>query len=104
MEISPALAAVFELMNKINKLIEENQLSKSDAKKVSKFMEDKDKILGVLYKEEPLSKELKSLLEEREKARKNKDFVRADILRIQLKDKGIAVEDTVDGQRWKRIL
>lgn len=104
LEISPALASIFELMNEVNKRLDSDKLSKSDAKKIIKFMKDKDKVLGILYEEKPLIKELKELLDEREKARKSKDFARADALRIQLRKKGIVVEDTSDGQRWKRIL
>ena len=104
LEISPALAAIFELMNSINKSMEEGKLSKADAKKVVAFMEQIDTVLGVLEQEESLPKELELLLKERETARNTKQWERADELRDELKKHNIAVEDTPHGQRWKRIL
>ena len=104
LEMSPALAAIFDLMNTINKHLDSHELSKQDAEAVTKFMEDANTVLGVLVKEEKLSLELQKLVNEREKARQIKNFSRADELRDELKTKGIAVEDTPHGQRWKRIL
>ncbi len=63
-----------------------------------------DKVLGILdEKEERLSHELKKLIDEREKARKAKDYSKADKIRQRLKEKGIILEDTKDGVRWKRV-
>jgi cysteinyl-tRNA synthetase len=104
LEMSPALAAIFDLMNVINRHLDSHQLSKQDAETVIKFMEDANTVLGVLVKEEKLSPELQKLVDEREKARQIKNFSRADELRDELKAKGIAVEDTPHGQRWKRII
>ena len=67
-------------------------------------MNDFDKVLGILEeKEEKLSHELKKLINERETARKQKDFAKADKIRNQLKEKGIILEDTKDGVRWKKV-
>ncbi len=104
LEISPALAAIFDLMNFINKLLENHELSKEDAEKTMQFMHKIDSVLWVLQKEEKLSPELQKLLEERERARDIKNWARTDEIRDELKKKGIAVEDTPHGQRWKRIL
>lgn len=104
LEISPALAAIFDLMTKVNKLLDAGKLSKADAKKVAKFMQEVDKVLGVLEQEEALSKELAVLLKERETARNSKQWKRADELRDELKKHNIAVEDTPNGQRWKKLL
>ncbi|MEM3154064.1 MAG: cysteine--tRNA ligase [Candidatus Woesearchaeota archaeon] len=104
LEVSPALAAVFGLMNTINKHLDDHTLSKQDAESAIQFLEDVNKILGILVKEEKLSPELQKLVDEREKARQIKNWARADELREELKEKGIAVEDTPHGQRWKRIL
>ena len=54
--------------------------------------------------EAELDKDLKKLIDEREKARKEKDFARADKIRAQLKEKGIVLEDTKEGVRWKKIM
>jgi cysteinyl-tRNA synthetase len=104
LEISPALAAIFEFMNAINKHIDSHELSKKDAEAVVQFMEEANSVLGVLAKEEKLAPELQKLLDEREKARQIKNWARTDEIRDELKKQGIAVEDTPHGQRWKRIL
>lgn len=100
LEMSTALASVFEFMNTVNKL----ELSKKDAKKVYEFMLKIDSVLGVLAKEEKLPANIAKLVKQREEARENKNFKLADELRDELKKHGIAVEDTPNGQRWKRIL
>ena len=103
LEMSSALASLFEFMNEINKL-GIHQLSKKDAKSIENFMSEIDSVLGILSVEEKLSADVAKLISERENARKIKNFARADELRDELKKHGIAVEDTAHGQRWKRIL
>ena len=49
-----------------------------------------------------LSKEIKELIQKREKARKEKNFNLADQIRLKLKKKGIILEDTEKGVRWKK--
>ena len=94
LEMSKALASIFNFINKLYKL----KLSKNDAKKIEKLMYEFDKVLGVIKKE----KEILSA-EKREKARKEKNYVLADKIREQLKEKGILLEDTPQGVRWKKI-
>ena len=53
-------------------------------------------------KEELLDADIEQLIEERQAARKNKDFKRADEIRATLLDKGIVLEDTREGVKWKR--
>lgn len=55
------------------------------------------------FVEEPLDPELEALIQEREQARKARDFVRSDEIRNLLKSRGILLEDTPAGTRWKRI-
>lgn len=104
LNISAALSHVFEFVKEINTLMMQNKIGKNNAKKISDLMHDFDKILGILEdKEGKLNPELKKLIDEREKARKAKDFARADKIREDLKKRGIVLEDTKDGVRWKRI-
>ncbi len=103
LDISPALAAVFDFISDINKL-EIHTLTKSDAKKVLDFMEKVDSVLGLVQKEEKLPANLQKLFDERERSREMKDWARSDELRDELLKKGISVEDTPHGTRWKRIL
>jgi cysteinyl-tRNA synthetase len=62
-------------------------------------------IFGLFLQEktQELSEELKTLLEERVKARELKNFKRSDELRILLKEKGVTVEDGKNGQTWRWI-
>lgn len=58
--------------------------------------------LSVEKKEELLDADIEKLIEERQTARKNKDFGRADEIRNELLQKGIVLEDTREGVKWKR--
>lgn len=62
------------------------------------------KVLGILNKQdEILEDEILALIEKRTEARKNKDFKLSDEIRDTLKEKGIVLEDTQEGVKWKRI-
>lgn len=59
-------------------------------------------IFGLVFEEEILDKEIEDLIEQRQKARQQKDFVKADAIRDSLAKKGIRLLDTKDGVRWQR--
>ncbi|MBI2564915.1 cysteine--tRNA ligase [Candidatus Woesearchaeota archaeon] len=104
LEVSSALATVFELVKEINTLFED--ISKKDAELVRECMLEFDKVLGLgLEKvgEEKLSTELQNLIDKREKAREEKDWKKSDDIRAELQKKGILLEDTPHGVRWKKI-
>ncbi|HSH36406.1 cysteine--tRNA ligase [Schnuerera sp.] len=62
------------------------------------------KILGILYKkDEILEEEILKLIGKRTKARKEKNYQLADEIRDELKEKGIILEDTQEGVKWKRV-
>ncbi|MBI4151013.1 cysteine--tRNA ligase [Candidatus Woesearchaeota archaeon] len=73
------------------------------------LLEDFDRVFGLGIAEVaaaqavPLEPHLKALVDERAKARKSRDFTRSDVLRKQLLEHGIIVEDSPDGQVWKRV-
>ncbi len=103
--ISPALGAVFELVRDLNRRIAARTLSAADAAIALGALRDLDRVLGVLPSdaEEPrLDEALAALLEERAAARANRDWAASDRLRDALAGRGILVEDTRDGQRWRR--
>jgi cysteinyl-tRNA synthetase len=62
-------------------------------------------VLGIFpeTKEESLNERIEKLIEERQNARKNKDFALADKIRDDLKEEGIILEDTPQGVKWKKI-
>ena len=61
-------------------------------------------MLGIVIeqKEEVLDADIEKLIQERQQARKNKDFARADQIREELAAKGITLKDTREGVTWKR--
>jgi len=105
LNISPALAAVFDFVKEINVEREKNPLSETDALIVQDTLKKFDSVLGVIYTaEETLDADVEKLIEKRNEARKNKDFAESDRIRDQLLEMGIILEDSPSGTRWKRKL
>jgi cysteinyl-tRNA synthetase len=105
LNISAALAAVFELVRDVNRRIDERGLSSADAARVLDLVRDLDRVLAILPEaESPLEPELVTLLEERAAARAARDWSASDRLRDELASRGLSVEDTRDGQRWRRLV
>ena len=103
LNISPALAAVFDLIRELNRRIDGRTLSTADAGRAIEFIRDLDRVLAIAPgAEEALDPEVQRLLDERSAARTNKEWAASDRLRIALAGRGILVEDTRDGQRWRR--
>ena len=104
LNIGVALATLFNFVSEVNKLLDDNMLSKEEAKEVYNLMMKFDKVLGVIgevKKEEELPKEAEELIRKREEARKAKDWQTADKIREQLKAMGIIIEDTPQGVKWR---
>ena len=98
-----AISSLFELTKFINTRIDKNT-SKSILIYAYDTMMELSKVLGILEKEdEILEDEITQLIEKRTEARKNKDYKLSDEIRDALKEKGIVLEDTSDGVKWKRI-
>ena len=105
LNISAALAVVFDLVRDLNRRIDERSMSTADAGRASSMLRSFDEVLAVLPDEdESLDDESRRLLDARAAARAAKDWPASDRLRDQLAGRGIAVEDTRDGQRWRRAL
>jgi cysteinyl-tRNA synthetase len=102
LNISEALAVIFDFIRGINVLAEKGKLGNSGAAKVKKLMLEFDSVLGVLETEKAdISKEVERLIKEREGARKRKDFRKADSIRDRLAKMGVVLEDTPSGIKWK---
>jgi cysteinyl-tRNA synthetase len=102
LNISEALAAIFDLITAVNKL----DISAADASVIMLVLEDFDKVLGILsvVKHEDSDEEIGKLVVERTLSRKESNFKRADEIRKYLEDKGIVLEDTPRGTTWHRGL
>ena len=100
-----AIAAIFDLVREINSLATpEKQPSKALLTAAKDLMLELCGVLGIPCekKKEVLDADIEALIQERQDARKAKNFKRADEIRDQLKDMGIILEDTKAGVKWKR--
>ncbi len=104
LNVSEALAAVFDFARDINKSLETG-MSKKNAEDALELLEDFNEILGVIdfSVNEPLTEEQFNLIETREMLRKRGKFAESDKIREQLKKLGIQLDDTQEGAKWKKI-
>ncbi len=98
-----AIAAVFELVKYINTTADGNS-SKEYLAGLEKRLVSLTDVLGIIVEkeEEILDADIEALIEERQQARKAKEFARADQIRDELLKKGIILEDTREGVKWRR--
>lgn len=98
-----AISAVFELV-KLSNINAKETSSKTLLTELKKKIVTLCDVLGIITekKEEMLDSDIEALIEERQAARKAKNFARADEIRNQLLEKGIILEDTRQGVVWKR--
>jgi len=104
MNISAALAVLFDLVRELNTLSDANYLSQSDAQKALVLLKKWNEVLGVLPfdQEETIPYELQALLERREEARQTKNYPLSDQLRKEILEQGYLIEDTSSGARLKK--
>jgi cysteinyl-tRNA synthetase len=109
LNISGALAAVFDFVRGVNRRLEDGPLGGGDRERILIALAGVDRVLGVLdparWRQgapDPEAEEIDRLVADREAARKGRDFATADRIRQELTERGITVEDTVHGPRWKR--
>ncbi|MEE3362522.1 MAG: cysteine--tRNA ligase [Anaerovoracaceae bacterium] len=93
-----AISTVFEMISAINNQIRDGA-SKEYAKEALASMQELCDVLGLLQTEDSgeIDDEIQKLVDERQEARKNKDFARADEIRDELKARGITLKDTPQG-------
>ncbi len=98
-----AVSVIFELSKFINSNIDENS-SLEFAKKCLEEFNELTSVLNIVNKtnEDIVDEEIENLIQKRVDAKKNKDFKLADDIRVELLEKGIILEDTRQGTKWKR--
>lgn len=103
-DVSGALSVVFRVISDMNEAMQKKLLSAGDVQLVREWMGRIDSVLAVAPEEKSgLDSDINALIQEREAARKARDFARSDEIRDLLKAQGIVLEDTPDGVMWKRV-
>jgi cysteinyl-tRNA synthetase len=99
-----ALASIFDMVSAVNKAMDDKKLSRKNLTEAYDAMMEFDKVLGVLEHDKgELPKELMDLITKREGLRVRGEFALADQIRKELAEKGILIEDSPSGTRWRRI-
>jgi cysteinyl-tRNA synthetase len=104
LNISVSLTALFEMIKQANIRVSEGKVFSEDASQLASALHSVDAVFGILpvIKKKQLRPELMKKIEEREKARKKGNYELADSIRDELLQRGIVLEDTKNGVRWKR--
>ncbi len=104
-----AFSALFNLSREVNNYLHQPELQRSLLRLAWDFYRECNEVLEILDlpegspEEEELDEKVRQAIEERERARQEKNFATADRIRDELKNQGILLEDTPHGVRWKRI-
>jgi len=101
---SRALAVIHNLSREVNTALARKQMREDNKRELLALLARFDTVLNVFGNEqcEMLDTEIQALIDERQEARRRRDFGRADEIRDELARRGIVLEDTKDGVRWKR--
>ncbi len=104
LNLPQGVGLVFEIVREANAALDAGRVSAEAREALLGFISEFDAHLDVVRAEEPgLADEVERLISEREVARKAKDFARSDQIRDELRQTGIALEDSKDGVRWRRV-
>jgi cysteinyl-tRNA synthetase len=101
LNISGALGAIFDFVRDINRLKAENALSAAERDEALKAVDGFESVLNFRSKAKSLDAEIEDLIRQRAEARKAKNFALSDKIRDDLAARGIVLEDTPQGVKWK---
>ncbi len=107
LNLPEAMGIVFSGLRDVNRVLDSGSVSAETQRTLQHLLADIDDVLGVLAlvardRQAAPDAEEQRWLDERAAARAARDFAQSDHLRVQLASRGIEVEDTPQGQRWKR--
>ena len=106
LNIAQALGAIFEFIKSVNLFLGDNAVSENDSKKIIKLMKNFDTVLDVIEENKEVDDEfveyIEGKIQQRLKAKQNKDWALADSIRNELSEKGVILEDKPGGiTTWK---
>ncbi|HEY0384521.1 MAG TPA: cysteine--tRNA ligase [Pyrinomonadaceae bacterium] len=101
---SVALAALHNLSREVNTALADHAVREDNKRELLALLDRFNTVLNIFDDDQPamLDAEVQALIEQRQEARRRRDFARADQIRDELSARGITLEDTKDGVRWKR--
>jgi cysteinyl-tRNA synthetase len=102
---SRALAAVFDLVRECNTALDREKLKEANRAEILQWFKEVDNRLAIVPAVEDLVQrddEIEALVAQRTEARRNRDFAASDRIRKELADRGITIEDTREGTKWRR--
>jgi cysteinyl-tRNA synthetase len=101
---SVALAVIHNLTRVVNTALARKKMQEENKVELVELLKRFDTVLNIFGDEqrEMLDSEIQNLIDERQEARRRRDFARGDEIRDELASRGIILEDTKDGVRWKR--
>jgi cysteinyl-tRNA synthetase len=106
LNISGGMGVFFEFVHLVNTLISEEKISENNASAIIEAIQNLDQVFGFIFMDDTSAdvdeERIESLIQERLTAKKEKNYARADEIRVILDSEGIVLEDTKDGTRWKR--
>jgi cysteinyl-tRNA synthetase len=104
LNLPQGVGLVFELIREANAALDGERVGERGRQALLQLIDDVDAHLDVVRADEPgLAEEVERLIADREAARKARDFGSADRIRDELRQRGIALEDSKDGVRWRRV-
>ncbi|MBW2638393.1 MAG: hypothetical protein JRC86_12950 [Deltaproteobacteria bacterium] len=99
--VSGALAAIFDFVKAVNPLVTQKRLSEGERDRIIGVMRKINAVLGVIdFEEDQLDEGARTLLIQREEARRSGRWEESDLLRERLSAMGVLVHDTPDGTTW----
>jgi cysteinyl-tRNA synthetase len=104
LNLPQGVGLVFDLIREANAALDAERVGEQSLAALEGLIDDVDAHLDVVHAEEPgLAEEVERLIAEREEARKRRDFAKSDRIREDLRQRGIALEDSKEGVRWRRV-